>query len=136
MVYQRKKKEEHAMQEPSAYAVAVAVSEGEGVVEKDKGREVSEKEAKKEGLRGLLEKGLRASSKKEKDKLGKSLNGYEEGRKIWELLSTSKNKGVDIIVEMCLGEEVGMGLCYGNWDMRDPAGVCQRCGVRGLCKES
>lgn len=135
MVYQRKKKEEHAMQEPSAYAVAVAVSEGEGV-QKGKGREVSEKEAKKEGLRGLLEKGLRASSNSKKEKLGKSLNGYEEGRKIWELLSTSKNKGVDIIVEMCLGEEVGMGLCYGNWDMRDPAGVCQRCGVRGLCKES
>jgi hypothetical protein len=61
-----------------------------------------------------------------KQPLKKSLGKYEEGRKILEA-------GVKLeeLVDICIDE---MGICFGGWESRDS--ICQRCGVREICKIS
>ena len=96
-------------------------------------REAEQKEIREYGeeLKKVLEQGAQRGS----SKLEKSLKGYDEGRKIWQEISTGEAVKINRIAEMCVGKQ-GMQICYGNWNMRDAVGVCQRCGVRGLCKES
>lgn len=101
-------------------------------------REAEQKEIREYGeeLKKVLEQG--GTDRKvfsQRGRLEKSLKGYDEGRKIWQEISTGDPVKINRIAEMCVGKQ-GMQICYGNWNMRDAVGVCQRCGVRGLCKES
>lgn len=67
--------------------------------------------------------------------LKRGLGKYEEGRKLLEVMSSAsasekhsqKHHGV---IEICIGE---MGICFGGYLSRDS--ICQRCGVREICKQ-
>jgi len=135
-MYLKKKKQE----EPIGFGVKEdsSIREEEEQL-KQKKKEMEDRLEEEEKKIGAYERELRelmslSPRAKERVQMEKSLKGYDEGRKLWQEMSGEQSKkNIRRVAEMCVGVQ-GMGLCYGNWNMRDPAGVCQRCGVRGLCK--
>lgn len=126
MIVRRKKEEE----EKAGIEAAVDLRSGAGKYSKKEGGYEEEEEEKKKRLVKLEELERRLFEEKRKGEVKNALRGYEEGRKIQEIIMGGDKEKIRRVLEACISMEV----CYGKWDMKDPSGVCQRCGIRGLCK--